>query len=396
MSLLSLDQMLMLAGTLDDVPGYDTARERFRRFLLSHATQVATVRSLIEQAQHTPGDQHFRALHDLIGVLGRPLGFEVHFAGPAPLSAAVRPYIIWEGGRDTLVVMVPSPRMPWPTTREIGRGVAALRERAPSLTAHVAALLVIPPFVSAPRGADEEPTPADDATNVPTVRTAHVSLSRLLSLADIASTGRVTHNDVIKLMQTGTGLDDVVGVIERTATPAGGPMMTPQPATTAVIEHLSPRTGYWLASVVPDQAMTPEEFLEVVVGRRQIFGVADESTQAGTVRSGDSVCFFINRKGVVGQARVGSTAEAGGGLRDARRFRQILRLERIQLHVDTPLALDAETELRLRRLPSATLRHAPLLLEISAESFRDVTGRPAAAVGGAATVVPFDPAERQG
>ena len=43
-------------------------------------------------------------------------------------------------------------------------------------------------------------------------------------------------------------------------------------------------SGYWMASVPPDYATTPEEFLEVVVARRHVFGVTDRGTVVGTVR----------------------------------------------------------------------------------------------------------------
>ena len=45
---ISLTDLLPLVGRLDAAPGFDTPRERFRRFLLEHVTDVPTARALIE------------------------------------------------------------------------------------------------------------------------------------------------------------------------------------------------------------------------------------------------------------------------------------------------------------------------------------------------------------
>ena len=125
-----------------------------------------------------------------------------------------------------------------------------------------------------------------------------------------------------------------------------------------------------MASVPPDYATTPEEFLEVVVARRHVFGVTDRGTVVGTVRTGDGICFYLPGKGVVGHAWVASITDGTNDLRDARRFRQVLRLDRLSLHIARPTSLDIETELRLRAAPTTANRHAQMLLEISRESFR--------------------------
>ena len=43
----TLNELLMLVGRLDDSAGFDTPRERFRRFLVEHVTGAHTARSLI-------------------------------------------------------------------------------------------------------------------------------------------------------------------------------------------------------------------------------------------------------------------------------------------------------------------------------------------------------------
>jgi hypothetical protein len=131
-----------------------------------------------------------------------------------------------------------------------------------------------------------------------------------------------------------------------------------------------------MASVLPDYATTPEEFLELVVARRHVFGVTDRGTVVGTVQTGDGICFYLPGKGVVGHAWVASIADGASDLRDARRFRQVLRLDRLSLHLSRPTPLDIETEVRLRAAPVTASRHAQMLIEISAESFRTLSATP--------------------
>jgi hypothetical protein len=59
-----------------------------------------------------------------------------------------------------------------------------------------------------------------------------------------------------------------------------------------------------------------------------------------------------------------------GGIRDARRYRQVLRLENLDLYVNRPIPPDSETELRMRAAPVTTNRSAQILVEISQDSFK--------------------------
>lgn len=45
--MITLQQILELVGTLEDTPGLNTARERFRNYLASNATEMGTVRDYV-------------------------------------------------------------------------------------------------------------------------------------------------------------------------------------------------------------------------------------------------------------------------------------------------------------------------------------------------------------
>jgi len=62
----------------------------------------------------------------------------------------------------------------------------------------------------------------------------------------------------------------------------------------------------------------------------------------------------------------------------------VLRLDNLDLHLDKPASLDAETELRLRAAPATANRNAQILVQISPESFTAMATprmNPAPAVG---------------
>ena len=76
---ITLKQILDLVGKLDDSPGDDTPRERFRRFLKENVKEVGQVRDYVEECIRTSGNQYNRALQDLVNYIGHFLGFEVTF-----------------------------------------------------------------------------------------------------------------------------------------------------------------------------------------------------------------------------------------------------------------------------------------------------------------------------
>ena len=76
---ITLKQILDLVGKLDDSPGDDTPRERFRRFLKENIKEVGQVRDYVEECIRTSGNQYNRALQDLVNYIGHFLGFEVIF-----------------------------------------------------------------------------------------------------------------------------------------------------------------------------------------------------------------------------------------------------------------------------------------------------------------------------
>ena len=80
----TVNQVLTIVGRLDDSPGFDSARERFRRFLNERVTDAQSARVVIQQCQQISGEQNHRALQDAVVLTGKFLGFDTHVR---PVSA---------------------------------------------------------------------------------------------------------------------------------------------------------------------------------------------------------------------------------------------------------------------------------------------------------------------
>ena len=104
---ITVDELLLLTGRLDDSPGFDTGRERFRRFLMERVTDVATAAALIDDCQRSVGEQRHRALQDLIVIVGRLLEFEITFGSYERSADAVRADGQWRStGRLEVVLEI--------------------------------------------------------------------------------------------------------------------------------------------------------------------------------------------------------------------------------------------------------------------------------------------------
>ena len=361
----TLEQILNLSGRLDDTPGFDSARERFRRFLLEHAADLGGARALIEQGQHLPGEQHHRAVQDLVVLLGKFIGFDVTFGAYAPAAGSIKHHGHWRSRlRLHVVLEVRSDSSAAPDVDALVRSVAAQAGAPRASSWRFAGLCVVTPLFASRHKIEEAVAAARPGFPV-----GVIALRALLLLADLVSAGRVSHEDAARLLESNLPAEYSVELLERLTGRQRGGAAARNVASADAPPH-DEAVSYWIATVTPDYATTPEQLLELVVGRRHIFGVADAGTTPGAARSGDWICFYIPGKGVVGRARVLSPSAGNAGVRDAHRFRQLLHLDDLQLHLHTPVPLDFETQLRLRTAAAGgASRQTQSLVRISHDSF---------------------------
>jgi len=362
----SLEHILTLTGRLDDASGFDAPRERFRRFLADYVRDPQTARQLIAQCQHMPGTQHRRALHDLVVVLGQFLGFHTAFGPSTLVPSGLQVDGTWQARTsDPITIDV---RLAPTSAAEFDQQLQSAATSAAAITdgpAHHRELYIVTPLsmnrtrlqdaLAATRGA---------------VPIGVVTLHTLVTLSDLVSAGRMTHDEIVKLIQSDLGPDFVVGLLDQgvaaeVETPA---VPSPEPQASS---H-SPSPSFWIAPVVPDYSTSPEEFLEVVVSQRHAFGITAVEPSTAAPKTDDWICFYIPDKGVVGHARIASFVGQTGTVREPRRLRQILILQDLELTLQTPIAPDAEAQLRLHTARGPAQR-AQILMSVSRESFETMT-----------------------
>lgn len=364
--MIDLDAILMLAGRLDDEPGFDAPRQRLRRFLHDHVTNAAELGGLIAACQNVPGDQHRRALRDLVVSMGRLLGFDVtHGVYEIPTGGA-DDHGTWRSRSRLQVIVHVAPETPQ-------AGVEAL---ARSHTAHVATTVA-----AGPRTCGlcvVTPGSGGLATLQGLRREAHLDFpvvvaaaGTLVSLAELVAAGRLTHDDVVRVFEHQMPIDFVVELLGRAATP---PVRTPEPAAVvAPPPATEEEPACWLATLAGDLGAAPEEFLRLVVAGRHLYGVPGNGIGSPAARPGDVLCFHIHGKGVVGHARVEALANGHAAIGAPHRFKQLLQIDDLSLHLDNPIPLDPDTQLRLRSVPWRGARPTSTLIKMSSESYRTLT-----------------------
>lgn len=354
----ALQEILTLVGRLDDGPGFDTPRERFRRFLTERLTDVAGVRALLAQCQQGLGDQPARARHDLIVLLGVFLGFEVSFGGYEPPAGPPHLSGHWRSRRRARIVLdVRSEQTAGADVDELSRVVAELAANTPpDLDERWVGLCVTTPFYAARRHLESllAQRPSSDIRCV--------SVESLLWLADMVSADRLTHNDVLRLLTSGPDSDFTIDLMRRMAT--GGASMPPesretsgppQPSQPVQAESAGPlsivdrserrgrETDFWLASLVADETSSPEQLLDFVIRGRQLLGVSDSGPFPMPVHEGDWVCFYIAGTGIVGHAQfAGLIPDASTVIRDAGRFTAVFQLKNVSIY-DAPNRVSIES-----------------------------------------------------
>ena len=301
----TLNELLMLVGRLDDSAGFDTPRERFRRFLGEHVTGAHTARSLIEQCQYAPGDQHHRALHDVIVALGRGLGFEPRFGSYQSGAQPRKPDGHWHSRRLDVVLEIRTDQSQVPDLSALSSSVASLMASHSGSAGRALGLCVMTPLYASRVTLDEVQRSAGSDARVQVA-----TLKALLVIAGMVGAKKLSHDDVVRLLGSGLGLDFIAELLERAAGAAtDGAEVAAVPIAAAAPATEAAESSFWLATIHADQGATAEEFVELVIGKRQIFGVAENGTptrraawrSAVPLHSGQGCCGSL--PGAIGRRR---------------------------------------------------------------------------------------------
>ncbi len=289
---LSLHEVLAIVGSLDDRPGFDTPRERFRRFLLEHMSSVPVARTFLDEAQQLMSEQYQRALQDTVLAAGRLLGFEVTFGDYERHGAAARTAGLWLSRRRLAVTV-----QVWSDDAAMDSAAVARSLDAPLLASDTGTartrLCVVSPLCSSRPRIEEAMAIRNQATRI-------VSLRSLMDLTTAAAAPLFTHDDVLRLMNPSPALEGAISLLTRLVQPA----RTVAPTADLNVDATARPVSYWVYVVREQQS-----------GSRQPVGVGDTLRMAlpagetPAIRTADLLAFLVPSRGIVAQAEVATLSE---------------------------------------------------------------------------------------
>ena len=348
MSASSLSQVLELVGPLDDSPGEQTARERFRNHLQKYVTDVGQLRDQVDECLRTSGDQYNRALQDLVNHLGRFLGFEVTFGRYRGVQGEVGFDGLWKSPTGFRVVV------------EV-KTTEAYAVKTSALVGYVDGLIsekLVPSWDSA-LGLYVIGRPDPDLRQLQNAIVAErrtdqlrtISVDSLLSLAEVMSDYEVGHEDILAVLSpSGPDIDPIVDLMKRLV--AGQPMPDYPGETVSATETMKEvpaeaaaeaEVAYWLTPVRGDAEQTAEECIQSLVGDKGVYAFGHRTPGRRHIKPGDWICFYATGKGVVAHARVTSRPvnRPHSAVHDSERYPWVFQVSDATLYLTEPVVIDA-------------------------------------------------------
>jgi hypothetical protein len=342
---ISLGQILNLVGNLDDSPGDDTPRERFRTFLKKNVLEVGQLRDYIQECLRTPGDQYARTLQDLVNHLGGFLGFEVIFGRYKGVQRQPGFDGLWisPSGMSIVVEVKTTETYAIKTATLLGYinelvSTKEIPDRESALGLYV---------VGRP---DPEILQLEHAITAEKVKDQLrvISAESLLSLGEMMNQYDVNHEHILTVLSPfGAKIDPLVELMERiTAAPPEPPVEEP------VEEGETPEPKevcHWLTPVKDDEFQTAEDCVRSLVGQEGIYAFGERTPGRKRIKPGDWICFYATATGVVGHARVKSCPKKTKHrkVRHPEQYPWVFEVDRTSLYVDEVVVIDAEMRGRL-------------------------------------------------
>jgi len=337
---ITLTQILNLVGKLDDTPGDDTPRERFRRFLRDNVKEVGQIRDYIEECLRNSGDQYNRALQDLVNHLATFLGFKVVFGRYQGVPSQIGFDGLWESPLDFFIVAEVKTTEVYAikTSILIGYVDALISEKKIPNWEHALGLYVV---------GRPDPELRQLENSIIAERRIHqlriVSVESLLSLAELMNEYDINHADVLSILKpSGPTIDPVVDLMTRLVAQQ---LAEKKPIEQPVVTEVSPvEAQYWLTPVKGDEERTAEEEIKILVGEEKIYAFGERTPGRRCIKPGDRICFYAAGNGVVAHAKVASTPERKRHpkIRHPDKYPWVFHLKDVRLYLDNPVIINAE------------------------------------------------------
>jgi hypothetical protein len=332
----TLDQLLTIIGRLDDSPGFDTPRERFRRLLAERMTGLDGARQVVQECREHSGEQSHRALQDTVTLCGRLLGFETTYGRYQYDPGATPRHGVWLSRRRLHVTLV----LCTDQTADINpQTVSHDMTDTEAAFPHLALLIVTSRYA-----AKDRLEHALAGGTHPQLRL--ISLDGLLRLCALVVDGLLAHDDVLQMLNPAASLDARLDLLQRVAHARGTDAVVPEPvAAVPPPEPHEPR--YWVNALRPEPLTPTERIVSSLIATRQILGINTAPGLEDRLRPGDAICVFVAGRGIVAHAVIAGILRDGSRIiRDAKRYTHVLRLSDVAVY-DTPVAPHPELAYKL-------------------------------------------------
>jgi hypothetical protein len=352
---ITLTQILDLVGRLDDAPGDDTPRERFRQFLKTNVLEVGQLRDYLEECLRRTGDNYNRALQDLVNYAGHFLEFDVTFGRYQGVAGQIGFDGHWKSptGFHIVVEVKTSEAFAIPTTPLVGYIDALISDQQIPNWDQALGLYVL--------GRPDPDIRQLENAIVAEGRSSHlriISVDSLLTLAEVMSGYDIGHEEVLNVLRpSGPRVDPIVNLITtlvaQDTTPSPQPEApegTPTLLREASAPPLESESAYWITSVKATPEETAEECIHTLVGQERIYAFGPKTPGRKSIKPGDWICFYASGGiGVVAHAQVASIPKnkPHPRVRQSDKFPWVFRLRSATLYLDEPTVIDATLRTQL-------------------------------------------------
>lgn len=337
---ITLDRILALVGKLDDAPGDETPRERFRHFLRENVLEVGQIRDYVGECLRNSGNQYNRALQDLVNHIGHFLEFNVTFGRYQGVHGEIGFDGHWKSptGFHIVVEVKTTETYAIRTATLVGYVDELISEgKIPNWDSSLGLYVIGRP--------DPEIRQLENAILIEgrTHQLRIISVESLLSLAEMMNEYDITHEDILALLHpSGPSIDSIVDLMARLIAESREKEHPDEETTPELpVEEIEP--AYWLTPVRSDEEQTAEEVIQTLVGQERIYAFGERTPGRKHLKPGDWICFYATGKGVVGHARVVSTPEKKPhpAVRNPEMYPWVFHLDEAQLYLEEPVVIDA-------------------------------------------------------
>jgi hypothetical protein len=341
----TLTQILNLVGELDDTPGTESPRERFRKFLRDNVTEVGQLRDYVQECLNKAGPQYCRALQDLTNFIATFLDFEVTYGRYQGLQGQIGHDGLWKSSQDLFVVAEVKTTDAYVirTSTLIGYINDLISERQiPDIEKALGLYIVGRP--------DAELHQLEHAiiAEKRTQQLRIISIDALLSLAELKTQYDLDHTDILNILRpSGPKVDAVVdliaGIVAEPRTQPAEEIETRTNETPQKQPIANGEPACWLTSVQTMDEKTAQEWIEDLVGRRKFYAFSQKASGRKHMKAGDRIAFYAANTGVMAHATLTDKPEKKkrpDGTIEAE-YPWVCTLKDTKLYVATPVTIDA-------------------------------------------------------